>query len=178
MNFVLQQVLIKIIWSAQRFVDIPNYKFDEVLLIFKETLDVLKKKDPSAEACDNLKKIDGPSDAIGGERKNGRWNWTNEFKLRDEPSEDGDIMKDATNEEEKQIATTEQEHPPFEKFITEEEKAEWLTWPSSLVDSVNKSIQVAKVKTQLKIDVVRATQPKSIPIPPPIIFLIDEGTPI
>lgn len=118
----------------------------------------------------------GPSDAIGRERTNGRWNWTNEFKIHDETSEDGDIMKDVTNEEEKHIATTEEEHPPFKKFITEEEKGGWLTWPSTLVDSVNRSIQVAKVKTQLKIDAFQATQTKSFPIPPPFISLIDEGT--
>lgn len=34
-----------------------NYKFDEVLLIFEETLDVLKKQASIAKVYDNLTKI-------------------------------------------------------------------------------------------------------------------------
>ena len=38
----MQQDLIKVIRSSQHFVDISNYKFDEVILVMDETLDTLK----------------------------------------------------------------------------------------------------------------------------------------
>lgn len=41
-NMILQEVLIKVIHSAQHFVDTPNQKFDVILLVMEETLDSVK----------------------------------------------------------------------------------------------------------------------------------------
>ena len=42
MNTVMQEVLIKVIHAAQRHLSVPNYKFDEMLLILDETFAQLK----------------------------------------------------------------------------------------------------------------------------------------
>lgn len=57
LHLILQQVLIIVIRSAQHFVDIPNYKFDSVLSIFKYILDTLKAQDPTTISYDNLTKM-------------------------------------------------------------------------------------------------------------------------
>ena len=57
MNLIMQQVLIKVIRSNQHFVDIPNYKFDEVLQILDDVLTTLEAKAPNVDAFDNLTKI-------------------------------------------------------------------------------------------------------------------------
>ncbi|CAH1427705.1 unnamed protein product [Lactuca virosa] len=95
---VLQQFLIRVIKYVQHFIDILNYKFDEVLKRFEDTLEELKKQDPNVDAYDNLTKVVnvsfqkvfekfgklkdqvflalkvGPSYAIGGEGTSGGWN--------------------------------------------------------------------------------------------------------
>lgn len=50
MNMVMQEVLIKVIWSAQHFMDTLNHKFDEMLLILEETLYHIKAQSPNVEA--------------------------------------------------------------------------------------------------------------------------------
>lgn len=57
MNLLLQQFLIKVIRSTQHFMDTLIHKFDELLLIFEETLGILKKLAPTIEAYDNLTKV-------------------------------------------------------------------------------------------------------------------------
>ncbi|CAH1431666.1 unnamed protein product [Lactuca virosa] len=70
------------------------------------------------------------------------------------------------------------EQNSFRKPLSEEKKAKWSTWPSTLAASTHRSIQMAKLKTQLKVDAFRETQPKEILIPPPFIISINEGTPM
>lgn len=41
-NMIMQQALIKLIWSSQHFVYTPNHKFDEILFIMDKTFDTLK----------------------------------------------------------------------------------------------------------------------------------------
>lgn len=54
MNLAMQEVLIKFICATQRHLDIPNYKFDELLFILDHTFDYLKSQAPTTEAYDSL----------------------------------------------------------------------------------------------------------------------------
>lgn len=56
-NIIMQQILIKVIMSAHHFLDIPNYKFDDVLKICKDVLSTLEANAPNVDAFDNLTKI-------------------------------------------------------------------------------------------------------------------------
>lgn len=56
MNMIMQQVVIKLIRYAQKFVDILNYKFYEVLLVMEATLDTLKAQGPTIDVYDKLSK--------------------------------------------------------------------------------------------------------------------------
>ncbi|CAI9299874.1 unnamed protein product [Lactuca saligna] len=56
MNMIMREVLIKVMQSSQHFVDILNYKFDEVLLIMDETLDTLTAQAPTVDAYDKIYK--------------------------------------------------------------------------------------------------------------------------
>ncbi|CAH1454107.1 unnamed protein product [Lactuca virosa] len=71
-----------------------------------------------------------------------------------------------------------QEQLSVGKIISDEEKAKQYTCISALPNSLKQIIEVAKVKTQLKFDAFRATQPKTLPIPTPRIEKIDEGSPM
>lgn len=57
MNLNMQKVLIKVVRFAQHFVDIPDYKFDEVLSIFEYTLEIVNAQAPMANAYGNLIEI-------------------------------------------------------------------------------------------------------------------------
>ncbi|CAI9280637.1 unnamed protein product [Lactuca saligna] len=50
MKMVMQEVFIKVIHAAQHHLDVPNYKFDEMLHIIDETFNHLKAQAPTAEA--------------------------------------------------------------------------------------------------------------------------------
>lgn len=69
------------------------------------------------------------------------------------------------------------DQPHLEKVITNEEKAKWSTWPSTLVGAVNRSIQEAKAQALEKVQAFRAAQTNSDTLSP-LIALIDEGEPI
>lgn len=107
----MQQVVIQLIQYAQKFVDILNYKFYEVLLVMEATLDTLKAQGPTIDVYDKLsKKINlsyqkvlekigsmnfdtllaskaRPSHARRGEMVTG-WKPSLEFKLRDDSSDE------------------------------------------------------------------------------------------
>lgn len=53
---VMQEVLIKVIRSAQHFVDIPNHKFDEMLIFLDGIFDHLRAQAPTSSAYDSLSK--------------------------------------------------------------------------------------------------------------------------
>lgn len=57
LNLILQQFLIKFIWSAKHFVDVPNYKFDEVIQIILDILNTVKVQTPTVDANDKLSKM-------------------------------------------------------------------------------------------------------------------------
>ncbi|CAI9270899.1 unnamed protein product [Lactuca saligna] len=118
--------------------DILNYKFDKVILFYEETLEVLNKHAPTAEAYGNLTKIFnvsfqkvfdnfgelkeqvelspkiGPSDTRVGKEPSSGWKWNNKFTPRDES-----LDEEANN---KDIQVVTENHPPLEKIISEEEK--------------------------------------------------------
>lgn len=50
----MQQVLIKLIWATWNIVDVPNYKFDEMIIIIDENLIHIKDQAPTIEAYDSL----------------------------------------------------------------------------------------------------------------------------
>lgn len=56
-NIIMQQILIKVIMPAHHFLDIPNYKFDDVLKICKFVLSTLEANAPNVDSFDNLTKI-------------------------------------------------------------------------------------------------------------------------
>lgn len=117
MNFIIQQVLIKVIWFAQHFVDILISKLDEVLLIMEETLDTLKDQALTSDAYNKLTKQINlsfqkvlenfghlntdemlalqarPSHARGGEMMM-KWKSISEYKLWDESAtkDEDDLM--------------------------------------------------------------------------------------
>lgn len=57
MYLIMKQVLIKVFRSIKNFVDILNYKFDEVFLILEETVDILRAQALTVDAYDNLSKM-------------------------------------------------------------------------------------------------------------------------
>lgn len=61
MNLIMQQVLIKVIQSAQHFVGTLNHNFDEIPSIFGDVLKTLEAKAPNIDDYDNLTKIVNPS---------------------------------------------------------------------------------------------------------------------
>lgn len=85
----------------------------------------------------------GPSNARGGEELGNGCKWNNKFILRNESSDE-----DAQNDDMKAL----NEQHSFGKPLSEEEKAKWSTRPSTLAASTHRSIQMAKLKTQLKVD--------------------------
>lgn len=64
--------------------------------------------------------------------------------------------------------------------MTEEEQRIWsaVSWPSTLPDVLRRSIKMAKAKTKLTVDTIRATSSMLPPIPAPRITPIDEGSPL
>lgn len=54
MDMVMQEVLMKVVQSAQQFVDTPNHIFDEILIILDETFNHLKAQDLTTNAYDFL----------------------------------------------------------------------------------------------------------------------------
>lgn len=54
MNMFMQEVLIKVIRSGQHFVDTPNNKFDDPLIIMEETFGCLKAQAPTVDSFDKL----------------------------------------------------------------------------------------------------------------------------
>lgn len=56
MNMIMQEVLIKLIRATWNVVDVPNNKFDEMLVIIDQTFTNLKGQAPIAEAYDALSK--------------------------------------------------------------------------------------------------------------------------
>lgn len=56
MNKVMQEVLIKGVRLTQHFVDIPNHKFNEMIIIIDEAFDHLKAQAPGAEDYDTISK--------------------------------------------------------------------------------------------------------------------------
>lgn len=111
MNMVMQEVLIKVIRSAQHFVDIPNHKFDEMLIFLDGIFDHLRAQAPTSSAYDSLSKqiniifqrlferlvelkLDSmlalearPFHVRGGEMKTIQWKSISEFALWDEDSD-------------------------------------------------------------------------------------------
>lgn len=56
MNLSMQQVPIKLIRAIWNIVDVPNYKFDEIIVIIDETFAHLKAQAPTAKAYNSLSK--------------------------------------------------------------------------------------------------------------------------
>lgn len=54
MNLIMQQVLLKLIRAAWHIVDVPNHKFDEMILILKELFSHLKAQAPATTAYDTI----------------------------------------------------------------------------------------------------------------------------
>lgn len=50
MNMIMQQALIELIRATKNIIDVPNNKFDEMLVIINETFGHLKAQDHTAEA--------------------------------------------------------------------------------------------------------------------------------
>ena len=56
MNLVMQEVLINVIYATQHHLDVPNYKFDEMLHVIDETFNRLKGQAPTVDAYDSPSK--------------------------------------------------------------------------------------------------------------------------
>ena len=54
---IMQQVLIKLIQATLNIVDVPNNKFNEMLVIIDENFAHIKAQAPTAEAYDLSKQI-------------------------------------------------------------------------------------------------------------------------
>lgn len=114
-----------------------------------------------------------------------------EFTLQDESDDDvlqvesmNPPTKDDDEEEDDDLITNAivrlqapQKYPT--KVLPEEERRIWsaITWPSSLVDVLQRSHEMDKIKTKLTVDGFIATQSMLPPIPSPRIVPLDEGSP-
>lgn len=121
----------------------------------------------------------GLSVASGGEGE-GKWEWISKFKLRNELYVDEDeYLMIVSTEEQQQLEDSSNQEPSYVgNIIFDDEKAKWSTWPSTLVDSLKRIMEVAKVNNQLKFDAFQATQPNKTLIPSPQIHPVDEGSPM
>ena len=56
MNLIIQQVFFKLLWSTWNIVDVPNWKFDEMLAVLRHLSDHLAGQAPTSTTYDNLTK--------------------------------------------------------------------------------------------------------------------------
>lgn len=148
LNLILQQFLIKFIWSAKHFVDVPNYKFDEVIQIILDILNTVKVQTPTVDANDKLSKMVnlsfqkvfdkineikgtmllapmvGPSDARGGEVFVTSCKRSSDFQLRYETTDQEEGEEMYVDEKVFLAIQFLNEPPSFRKTISGEEKKE------------------------------------------------------
>ena len=142
-----------------------------------------------------LAPVSRSTDARGGEGPSKIWKLASEFTLRYEDENFGDEVQvlsellgndDNENDEEdvEYVTNADIEIPAPKKFIAkvrmEEDERIWSTvsWPSTLSNVLQRSIQTAKAKIKLMVDAFRATPSMLLPIPTLKIASIDEVSPL
>ncbi|CAH1446997.1 unnamed protein product [Lactuca virosa] len=187
MNLIIQQILLKLLRSCWNIVEVSNQTFDEMISILSSLFNHLKSQAPTAYAYESftlqintsfqkvfekfsymkeslmLAPVVRPTGARGGEGN-------------DDDGSGEDEIEYVTNAV---IGIPAPKKFPA-KVLSEEEQRIWsaVSWPSTLPDVFQRSVQMAKAETKLTVDAFRATPSMLPPIPAPKIAPIDEGSPL